>query len=115
MFRHSFPKRGRSISFGFNTTWSKNDGETITDAKYKFFNNGIGVDSLQNRLSDNNTNGTTIGGNIAFTEPIGKKGQLQIDYTPSIQKNKADQQTFSFDGQKYSRFDTTLSNRFDNT
>lgn len=115
MFRHSFAKRGRTISFGFNTGWNKNDGETITNAQYKFYNNGIATDSLQNRFSDNSTNGTTIGGNIAFTEPIGKKGQLQFDYTPSIQKNKADQQTFTFDGQKYSVFDETLSNRFDNT
>jgi hypothetical protein len=115
MFRHSFAKRGRTLSFGLNTSWNKNDGETITEAKYKFYNNGTVTDSLQNRLSENNTNGNTVGGNIAFTEPIGKKGQLQFDYTPSIQKNKADQQTFSYDGQKYTKFDTTLSNLFDNT
>jgi hypothetical protein len=72
-------------------------------------------DSLQNRLNENNTDGHTIGGNVAYTEPIGKKGQLQIDYTLSVQKNKADQQTFSYDGAKYSMFDTSLSNRFDNT
>jgi Outer membrane protein beta-barrel family len=117
MFRHSFPKRGRSLSLGFNTTFSKNDGETITDAKYRFYDS-LGVftnDSTQNRLSDNNTNGYTIGGNISYTEPIGKKGQLQIEYNPSVQKNKANQQTFSYDGQKYTVFDTILSNRFDNT
>jgi hypothetical protein len=66
-------------------------------------------------LIDNNTNGHTIGGNVAYSEPVGKKGQLQFDYTVSIQKNKADQQNFSYDGLKYSRFDTALSNRFDNT
>ncbi|MEO6539454.1 MAG: outer membrane beta-barrel protein, partial [Ferruginibacter sp.] len=117
MFRHSFPKRGRSLSLGFNTTFTKNDGESIVDARYRFYDS-LGVftnDSLQNRLSDNNTNGHTIGGNISYTEPIGKKGQLQFEYRPSIQKNKADQQTFSYDGQKYSMFDTALSNRFDNT
>ncbi len=117
LYRHSFAKRGRTLSFGFNTTFTKNDGESITDAKYRYYDaNGIFVkDSLQNRLSDNNTNGHTIGGNIAYTEPIGKKGQMQFDYTLSVQKNKADQQTFAYDGQKYSQFDTILSNRFDNT
>jgi uncharacterized membrane protein YgcG len=117
MFRHSFAKRGRSLSLGFNTTFTKNDGENIVDARYRFYDS-LGVftnDSLQNRLSDNNTNGHTIGGNISYTEPIGKKGQLQFEYRPSVQKNKADQQTFSYDGQKYSMFDTALSNRFDNT
>lgn len=116
MYRHSFPKKGRSLSFGFNTTFSKNDGETVSDGTYRFFE-GLGVitDSVQNQFYDNKTNGHTIGGNIAYTEPIGKKGQLQLDYTPSVQKNKADQQTFLFDGVKYSIFDTTLSNKFNNT
>ena len=114
MYRHSFAKKGRTVSLGFNTTFSKNDGESITDAQYRFFNGGI-TDSLQNQFSDNATNGHTIGGNIAYTEPIGKKGQLQLDYSTSVQKNKADQQTYAFDGIKYSMFDTTLSNRFDNT
>ncbi|HMK05333.1 MAG TPA: TonB-dependent receptor [Ferruginibacter sp.] len=117
MFRHSFPKKGRSLSLGFNTTFSKNDGENIVDAEYRFFDS-LGVftnDSIQNRLSDNNTNGYTIGGNISYTEPIGKKGQLQFEYRPSVEKNKANQQTFSYDGQKYTMFDTILSNRFDNT
>ena len=115
LFRHSFAKKGRSLSFGLNTTFNKNDGESYTVAQYRFFKSSMVTDSLQNQFYDNATNGHTIGGNIAYTEPIGKKAQLQIDYTPSVQKNQADQQTFSFDGQKYSKFDTTLSNRFDNT
>jgi hypothetical protein len=117
LFRHAFAKKGRTLSFGFNTTFTKNDGESITDSRYRFYDS-LGVfkyDSLQNRLIDNNTNGHTIGGNVAYSEPVGKKGQLQFDYTVSIQKNKADQQNFSYDGLKYSRFDTALSNRFDNT
>ena len=114
LFRHSFPKKGRTISFGINTAYTKNDGESITNAVYRFYNGGI-IDSVQNQYYNNASSGTTLGGNIAYTEPIGKMGQLQIDYTPSVQKNKADQQTFGFDGDKYTRFDTSLSNRFDNT
>ena len=117
MFRHAFPKKGRSLSLGFNTTFTKNNGENIVDASYRYFDSlsVFAYDSLQNRLSDNNTNGYTIGGNISYTEPIGKKGQLQFEYRPSVQKNKADQQAFSYDGQKYTKFDTVLSNRFYNT
>jgi Outer membrane protein beta-barrel family/CarboxypepD_reg-like domain len=116
LFRHAFAKRGRTLSFGFNTTFTKNDGESIGDSRFRFYKNGLFTyDSVQNRLIDNNTNGHTIGGNVAYTEPVGKKGQLQLDYTLSVQKNKADQQNFSYDGAKYSVFDTSLSNRFDNT
>lgn len=116
LFRHAFAKKGRTLSFGFNTVFTKNDGESISDSRFRFYKNGIfDYDSVQNRLVENNTNGHTIGGNVAYTEPIGKKGQLQFDYTISVQKNKADQQNFSYDGSKYSKFDTLLSNRFDNT
>lgn len=117
MYRHSFPKKGRTLSLGFNTTFTKNVGESVIDAKYRYYDS-LGVftrDSLQNQFTDNNTNGYTLGGSVAYTEPIGKKGQLQIDYNPSFQKNKADQQTYLFDGSKYTQFDTSLSNRFDNT
>ncbi len=117
LFRHSFPKKGRTISFGFNTVFTKNDADYTTDARYRFYDS-LGVfssDSSQNQFSDNPTHGHTIGGTIAYTEPIGKKGQLQFDYNPSVQKNSADQQTFLFDGEKYTRFDSTLSNKFDNT
>ncbi len=115
MYRHSFAKKGRTISLGLNTTFTKNTGETITDALYRFFDNGVSEDSLQNQFSDNLTNGETYNATATYTEPLGKKGQLQIEYSPSIQKNNSDQQTFNYDGQKYSEFDNTLSNRFDNT
>ena len=115
MYRHSFAKRGRTISVGLNTTFTKNNGTSITDNEYRFFKNGFVTDSLQQQLYDNTTNGHTIGGSIAYTEPVGKKAQIQIDYNPSIQKNKANQEAFSYDGQKYSMFDSTLSNKFDNT
>ena len=115
LFRHAFSKRGRSISLGINTTFTKNDAESYTDAQFRFFKTGFILDSLQNQFYNNTSNGNTIGATISYTEPIGKKGQLQIDYTPSTQKNNANQQTFLLDGAKYTKFDTTLSNQFENT
>jgi hypothetical protein len=115
LFRHAFAKKGRSISFGLNHTITKNNSESTSDADYKFFKNNLLVtDSSQNQLYDNANISNTIGGTIAYTEPLSKKSQLQFDYNPSVQKSKADQQTFGFDGQKYTQFDTLLSNKFDN-
>ena len=113
--RHSFPKRGRSISLSINTAFTKNDGDTYTDAKYRFFKYSFTTDSIQNQFYQNPTNGNTIGANISYTEPIGKKAQLQFEYQPSIQKNETDQQTFMYDGAAYSKFSPSLSNQFANT
>lgn len=117
LYRHSFAKRGRTFSVGLNTTFNKNNGETFSVSNYRFFNNGIVTDSLQNQFTDNPTNGYNLSANISYTEPLSDKGQLQFNYSPSYSKSKADQQTFSYDdlGGKYSEFVTALSNKFDNT
>jgi hypothetical protein len=116
MWRHNFAKKGRVFSLGLNTNMSRNTGESITDAAYRFYDtSAIGyTDSLQNRFTDNLTSTNSYGANIAYVEPVGKKGQLQFEYNPNIQKSKADQQTFNYDGSKYSEFDERLSNKFDN-
>ncbi|MEI9908662.1 MAG: outer membrane beta-barrel protein, partial [Bacteroidota bacterium] len=118
LYRHSFAKRGRTFSAGFNTSVNKNDGETYSISSYRFFKgNGIITDSLQNQFTDNPTNGYTLSGNISYTEPLSVKSQVQFNYSPSYSKNKADQQTLLYDpfDQKYSEFVSSLSNKFDNT
>jgi len=118
LFRHSFKKKGRTMSVGLTTNFNRKSGNSYVVGDNKSFDTtGILMqDSLQNQFSDNFTNGNTISTNLAYTEPIGKKGQLQINYTPSFTKSKADQETYQFNNsdQKYSLFDTTLSNKFTN-
>ena len=117
LYRHSFAKRGRTFSVNFNTTFNKNNGESYTRQDLRFFEANIATDSLQNQYTDNPTSGYSLAGNISYTEPIGKKGQLQFNYAPSWTKNKADQQTFLYDstGKGYTQFSNLLSNKFDNT
>jgi Outer membrane protein beta-barrel family/Carboxypeptidase regulatory-like domain len=117
LYRHLFAKKGRTLSVNFGTTFNKNDGQTYITQHLRFFENNIPSDSLQNQYTNNPTNGYTLNGNIAYTEPVGKKGQLQLNYAPSYTKNKADQQTFLYDstGKGYTQFSPVLSNEFDNT
>src|SRR6185503_2060688 len=118
LYRHSFAKRGRTFSINFNTTFNKNDGETFNLSHTRYYDESLNPsDSAQNFRIINPTNGYSLSGNINYTEPIGKRSQLQISYSPSYSKNKADQQTYSFDPQRkeYSDFIDSLSNKFDNT
>ncbi len=118
LFRHSFPKRGRTFSINLGTTFNQNNSENFVVSKYRFFDQlQVPSDSLQDQYITDPTNGYTINPSINYTEPLGKKSQLQINYSPSYSKNKADQQTFSYDqiDQKYTQFDTLYSNKFDNT
>ncbi|MBI1782476.1 MAG: TonB-dependent receptor [Sphingobacteriales bacterium] len=117
LFRHAFAKRGRTFSVNLGTTFNRNDGDSYINADYRFFTLNIPEDSLQNQYTNSRTNGYTLSSSFNYTEPVGKSGQFQISYSPSYTKNKADQKTFSYDAGngKYTSFDTSLSNLFDNT
>ena len=116
LYRHNFAKKGRTLSFNLNTAFNNNEGESFVLSETRFYKGGVQTDSTQNQFTDNLTRGYTISSNLTYIEPIGKKGQLQFSYAPSYSKNKADQQTFQYDpgDGKYSEFDITQSNKFEN-
>ena len=118
LFRHAFKKRGRTISLGIGTVLNRKTGNAYVTSDNKAYDSlaNVIVDSLQQQFSDNLNNSSTISFNVAYTEPVGKQGQLQINYNPSFTKSKADQETFLYDaaGNKYTLLDTSLSNKFDN-
>lgn len=114
MYRHSFAKKGRSISLGLQANYNKNDGESFVLNNLKFYEDGIATDSVLNQFRDNNRNGFNYSARTSYTEPIGKQGQLQLEYNYSVQKNKADNETFEYDGSDYSIFVENYSNKFDN-
>lgn len=112
LYRHAFAKRGRTLSLNLNTGINNRDGETYLNA-FNSYDSGVKTDTLM-QFTDQSTKGYNISANIAYTEPVGKKGQLQVNYNPSWSNNKADQQTFQFDGAKYAELDSSLSNKYDN-
>ena len=117
VYRHNFKKSRRSLSVSVTTGWNRRNSDTYVTAANDYYNSGsfLFSDTLQ-QYTDNFTNNTSVSGNITFSEPLGKKGQLQLSYAPSFSFNKADQETFQFSNNsgKYSEFDTILSNKFDN-
>ena len=116
LFRHAFKKRGRSISLGINTNFSDKIGDNYLTAINTYYKSLVVTDSLQ-QLSNQKNHNNQYSFNLVYTEPVGKKAQLQLNYNPSFQNNNADQETFNYDNgsSKYSILDTSLSNKFHNT
>ena len=118
LYRHSFAKKGRTVSVNFNTALNRRAGDTyvLNDNDYYDSTGAYRFsDSLQ-QYTDLLTNGYQFSGNISYTEPIGKKGQLQVNYSPSYSKSKSDKEVYQYDynGGKYTVFDNDLSNLLDN-
>ncbi|HET7116119.1 MAG TPA: outer membrane beta-barrel protein, partial [Hanamia sp.] len=116
LFRHAFPKRGRSISLGINTTFNNRYGENFLNSLTDYFQASKVTDTT-NQLSSPKSNVNNYSFNLVYTEPIGKKTQIQANYNPAFQISNADQQTFFYNNadSKYSILDSSLSNVFNNT
>ncbi|RYG48382.1 MAG: hypothetical protein EOO01_13615, partial [Chitinophagaceae bacterium] len=115
LYRHSFPKKGRTLSVNLSAGFNDRKSEVILESVNEYFDSGNVNDTTQ-QFTDQVVKGRSYSTNIVYTEPLGKKGQLQFNYSPSWNINSSDQEVYQYDNiaDKYSRFDTSLSNRFDN-
>jgi hypothetical protein len=117
LFRHSFPKRGRTFSINLNTSSNKRISETYVDAfRDNLYTSGGSSDSLSQRFTDQKSDGMQVSANLAYTEPLSATSQLQFNYNPSFSKNSADQQTFAINpaDNKYTLPLVNFSNQFEN-
>jgi uncharacterized membrane protein YgcG len=116
LYRHAFAKSGRTVSLNLNTGFNQKNGDTYLNAANTFFKSGIANTTEQNQYTGLVSNGYQLSANLAYTEPVGKEGQLQLNYNPSYSSSKSNQAAYHFDDNagKYSVFDTSLSNKFSN-
>lgn len=115
-YRHAFAKRGRTLSLGIGFGANDREGEThnlnyVTDIK-----NGNLTDTVNQQILPF-SDGHNFNANIAYTEPVGKQGQLQFNYNPSVSKSNSDRKTYDFDTDidKFALMDTSQSSLFNNT
>ncbi len=114
LFMHRFMKPGRTISIDISTGINTRDG--ISD---KYAENGYNLTSIPHydsldQQTELPTEGYSVSSRIAYTEPIGKYSQLEINYRTSMSWNNSDHETFDFNSNEnqYSSLDTLLSNTF---
>jgi len=112
-YRHKFAKKGRTISLNGSLDANGRNGDGTI--RYVVTN-----DSLSNDTTDQNTtlktNGYTVSGTLAYTEPVGKNGQMLLTYTPSFTNNTSNRTTYGvLNNGETQLLDTALTNKFDNT
>jgi hypothetical protein len=102
----------------FNTGLNNQDADIYTDALSVYYKGNQNINDTTHQFKDQVTKGYQLSTSLNYTEPVGKKGAiLEFRYNPSYTSNKADKKTYEFEdaSSKYSEFDTSLSNVFDNT
>ncbi|MEZ4701435.1 MAG: TonB-dependent receptor [Rhodothermales bacterium] len=114
LYRHRFPKAGRTTSLNVSLGLNDRNGEGEQLASNEFYDEVDLLIALDQR-SNNSELTHTVSASAEYTEPIGAKGQLQINYSPSITNSNADRTTHSLDETTglYTILDPTLSTIFD--
>lgn len=117
LLRHRFKKRGRTISLNLTPGMSESDANGTNTAYNDIYtNNGLVKDTI-NQINSTTRNGNSLGSNLSYTEPIGKKGQIELSYNYNYNKNNSDQQTLRYN-KNTGAFDIVvpnLTNQFENT
>ncbi|MEL7001197.1 MAG: outer membrane beta-barrel protein [Bacteroidota bacterium] len=116
LFRHRFQKRGRTFSIRVQSRLNGNESDATNDQLNTFSEESSSDNEMIAQLIGNETDGNTLSTNLVYTEPIGDRMQLQLNYNLSYTNNDSDRLTFNYDGQntELTMLDTALSNTFQN-
>ena len=116
LYRHSFERRGRSLSLRLQTSYQPQQGENFLTSGLQFYGEPAALDSLD-QTATLLSEGWGIGTEATYSEPVGEKAQLQLSYAYAPTWNESEQETYHYDPVegRYQRLDTLLSNTFSNT
>jgi len=115
LLRHSFEKRGRTISANLGTDINNTNQDDQIYTISTFY-----ADQIFERLTDQNTDIKTeeydMVLSVQYTEPISERSQLYLEYNPSYTLDKSVRDALIYDpiAQSYSILDDQLTSRFDN-
>jgi hypothetical protein len=115
-YRRLLSTNGRTIAATLNVDGSNrwNDGSLESTNQFT-----IPLDSTYNfdQRSDGGSTGRTIGGQLAYTEPVGQRDMIQFSYEPSFTDNTSRKTTRSLDSttNAFTAVDSLLSNNFTNS
>jgi hypothetical protein len=114
LLRKKLAKKGRTISLDLNVGYnhSTSTGSQVSD---NFFYSGGGVtDSAIDQYASRDAVTRSFGGNITYTEPIGRRSLVAFSGFYNSNTGSSNKQAFDLDAAtgKHDRFNTQLSNDF---
>ncbi len=115
-YGHKFKKPGRSLSLRAYMGNSRNEDLALRRAENTFFQPEEKTELINQRITRDRT-GLAWETGFSYTEPLGKNGQLELEYEVGNRTNDSDQLTFDILGEDIGdvelELDTALSNTFE--
>ena len=116
LLRRRFMKKGRTMSTNIFYNVNQSDRNGILNSENKYFNFGstgtTKVDSI-NQTDDRINKRDNYGATVSFTEPLGNRQYLELNYNFSTTTNDADREVYDLQNGE-SKYNSTLSNKYIN-
>lgn len=109
LFRHRFPKAGRTISSNTEFRASQNQRDGELQALNSFANGTVNV---LNQVNEEHTNNQSLSSTLSYTEPLGNRRYLEANYNYRQNLNEVDRQVYDVAEDETSEFNRTLSNKY---
>lgn len=112
LYKHSFAKKGRSVSVNLNPGYNSNTGNSQLYYKTSNYYDSLASDTT-NQTADLNKFGFTTSSNISYSEPINAKSQVLFTYSANLNQYDSRKNTYNISSPNYSEtLDSSLSNTF---
>lgn len=119
LLRKRFGKQGRTLTVGWNNTYSKNDGDgTVLSHNNFFTESGTVYNVIQqdqkNKQKTKNSNNVL---STSYTEPLGIGQILEFNYAYTQNASNSDRRTYDYNSQsgEYDQLNLPLTNNFENS
>jgi hypothetical protein len=114
-FRKRLAKKGRTISSNLSLIYNDSRQNGMLYTRNTFYNAGIPLpDSIQDQKNNRESVTHSLGGNIIYTEPLGKRSLLEFSafYNSSVGNSKRTTYDYNGSSGKHDALNTKLSNDF---
>jgi len=116
LYRHSFLKRGRTLSLDLNPTYNPSTGSSSLTSYNAYYDTLSTIDTVdqRSRLNKYAFNSTS---NLSYTEPFDKFGFLSVNYVFTYNASESNKNTFNRNAaaNDYNLVDSLVSNVFNST
>ncbi len=113
LWKYKFKKKGRTLSASLQQQFNENDADGYLLTYNQFYTDGqlLKKDTIDQKKT-NNTNGTTSGTRIAYTEPLSKNAIVEFSYGYNISNSHQERLSYDKVDGKYDDLNKIYSNDF---
>jgi hypothetical protein len=117
LYSHRFLKEGRSITLNLRSGYHTDLGDSYRTAENIFYTRTSDSTQILNQYTNLDRKGLDWEAEVSFTEPLGKNGQLELEYEVGNRLNDSDKRTYDYTeiGDNYNALNIPLSNTFTNS